>query len=138
MLSICPCCKTSILSSSAKEQSRNKQQKSWQLSCIALALLHRGVYLMMALRVDGFSYHCSSPTFTSTRLTASIKKQAKKLSGACFKDISNSETFMLKHRLLCKWCQTAAQNIAPYKIPNANNSRGADREVERQTFPSYS
>lgn len=59
------------------------------------------------------------------------------MSRTCFKDISNSETLMLKHRLLCKWCQTAAQNIAPYKVPNANNSTGVDREVERQTFPSY-
>lgn len=60
------------------------------------------------------------------------------MSGACFKDIINSESLMFKHRLLCKWCQTAAQNIAPYKIPCANNSTGADREEERQTFPSYS
>lgn len=60
------------------------------------------------------------------------------MSGAGFKDINNSEILTLKHRLLCKWCQIAAQNIAPYKIPNANNSTGVDREVERQTFPSYS
>lgn len=36
------------------------------------------------------------------------------MSGACFKDISNSETLILKHRLPCK----AAQNIAPYKVLN--------------------
>lgn len=60
------------------------------------------------------------------------------MSGACSKDISNSETLTLKHRLLCKWCRTATQNIAPYKVPNANNSTGVDRGVERQIFPSYS
>lgn len=63
------------------------------------------------------------------------------MSGACFKGISNSETLtlsVLKHRLLCKWCLTAAKKRAPFKVPSANYSKGVDREVERQTFPSNS
>lgn len=42
------------------------------------------------------------------------------MSGACFKGISNSETLiisMLKHRLLCKWCQTAAKKEHRVKYP---------------------
>lgn len=42
------------------------------------------------------------------------------MSGACFKGISNLETLtlsMLKHRLLCKWCQTAAKKEGHVKYP---------------------
>lgn len=60
--------KTNTLASFAEEQSRNKQQRSCQLGCITLAVLHGGAYSLMAHRIAGFSYHCQSPIFTSSKL----------------------------------------------------------------------